>query len=506
MLGSGSFGTVTVKDGKAVKQLSIIYDDGEEYSQTKMLQLFVREVAALASLRDNENIVNITGFDWKNRTISMEPGEKNLIQYMQEVQKEERDTHNIMSGLINGLRAIHKQGIWHRDIKSGNVVVKKGGGIMIVDFGSAKFGTFESIDHTNPIGTLHYRPPELLKHDTHFYDGSKADIYAAGIIFWELLAPAGDANIPQYKPADKNESREMMREKQLSLIEKKLGIKGTCDDLKECTPTCERDQHDVDYKHIVMNIKKVIQGVPDETLTVLAAMIHPNPTMRAGHKELCSLGYTKEKSACEKIDTWHPDPNTTTIRGRRGGTPLLESIVIKYTEIATMLYNAFETSPVFRGLPTILFINGLSIAKTFLKIYTFKEQDMEDPSAIVKMSILSGFMLSEMCHMIDSDTYVTTLLTMLRIPKEKVTEFASEMFTVLGGNLYFAKSLDIFSARWFHDYKTSPFAPVDNWRRFNTYISEEAGVFGRQICQAVLSKEHFYTTPVDIVDAIYHKK
>ena len=79
----------------------------------------------------------------------------------------------------------HTQGVSHRDIKPGNLLLDTKGTVWITDFGLAKADDQEDLTNTGDvIGTLRYMAPES-------FDGkgdSRSDIYSLGLTLYELLA------------------------------------------------------------------------------------------------------------------------------------------------------------------------------------------------------------------------------------------------------------------------------------------------------------------------------
>jgi hypothetical protein len=88
-----------------------------------------------------------------------------------------------LSGLAGGLSYLHDRGIVHRDLKPANIY-EENGVVKIGDVGLSKFIS-ESRRHaqTQSVGTVYYMAPEVA----HGRYGREVDIYAAGVILYELL-------------------------------------------------------------------------------------------------------------------------------------------------------------------------------------------------------------------------------------------------------------------------------------------------------------------------------
>ena len=149
---------------------------------------FQREASAAAAL-SHKNIVEIydVGEDNDQYYIVMEyvPGRtlKELIAKRGALHVME--AIDIMKQVLSGTARAHQMGIIHRDLKPQNILVTDTGTAKIADFGIASIQSLTQFTQTDVImGSLHYLAPELAR-------GEKAtvqsDIYALGIVFYELL-------------------------------------------------------------------------------------------------------------------------------------------------------------------------------------------------------------------------------------------------------------------------------------------------------------------------------
>ncbi len=92
---------------------------------------------------------------------------------------------SIMQQLLNALYYIHYNSILHRDMKTSNVLITKGGVLKLADFGLARaMSKGQPQRYTNRVVTLWYRPPELLLGERNY--GPPIDMWGAGCIMCEL--------------------------------------------------------------------------------------------------------------------------------------------------------------------------------------------------------------------------------------------------------------------------------------------------------------------------------
>jgi hypothetical protein len=96
----------------------------------------------------------------------------------------------LMAQVLTGLAAVHGAGIVHRDLKPENILLDLTHGdppcARLSDFGIARLTTGPGLTRTTGlIGTPEYMAPEMAE---QVDAGPPADIYAAGIVLYELLA------------------------------------------------------------------------------------------------------------------------------------------------------------------------------------------------------------------------------------------------------------------------------------------------------------------------------
>ncbi|HEY0261205.1 MAG TPA: Stk1 family PASTA domain-containing Ser/Thr kinase, partial [Lacisediminihabitans sp.] len=149
---------------------------------------FIQEARSAARLA-HPNVVNVydQGQDGETAYLVMEylPGitlrdllqEHKVLTTMQ--------TMDIMEAILSGLAAAHKSGIVHRDLKPENVLLADDGRIKIGDFGLARAASANTATGNALLGTIAYLSPELV---TRGIADTRSDIYAVGIMLYEMLA------------------------------------------------------------------------------------------------------------------------------------------------------------------------------------------------------------------------------------------------------------------------------------------------------------------------------
>lgn len=196
-VGIGGMATVYKARDKSGQMLALKIPQEKFVGDTRFVRRFHREAEVLAHL-DHPGIVKV--FDHGNvgdtHYIAMEflDGE-GLDRLIESRKLSVRSSVEIMQRVAEALQHIHAQGIIHRDIKPGNIMVLKGAiredgrvdpkGVRLMDFGIAAGKVLTRLTITGArIGTPVYMSPEQAKGQRIDH---KSDIYSLGVVFYEAL-------------------------------------------------------------------------------------------------------------------------------------------------------------------------------------------------------------------------------------------------------------------------------------------------------------------------------
>ena len=93
---------------------------------------------------------------------------------------------NLAKQMFEGLDYLHYRGVLHRDIKAANILISNQGLLKFADFGLARFfSKSRTLDYTNRVITIWYRPPELLLGETRY--GPEVDVWSAACVYVEMF-------------------------------------------------------------------------------------------------------------------------------------------------------------------------------------------------------------------------------------------------------------------------------------------------------------------------------
>ena len=93
---------------------------------------------------------------------------------------------SVAAAIARALEALHAEGVIHRDLKPGNVMLREDESIALIDFGLSK-DSAQSKDLTERgliFGTPHYMSPEQGHGEP---TDARSDLYSLGVILYEML-------------------------------------------------------------------------------------------------------------------------------------------------------------------------------------------------------------------------------------------------------------------------------------------------------------------------------
>jgi serine/threonine protein kinase len=108
-----------------------------------------------------------------------------------------KETLDIVSQVGDALAYAHKEGMIHRDIKPGNIMITKKGEVKVMDFGLVQIAGITRVTaEGSAVGTPEYMSPEQI---TDGEVDSRTDIYSLGVVMYEMLTghPPFEANTYQ---------------------------------------------------------------------------------------------------------------------------------------------------------------------------------------------------------------------------------------------------------------------------------------------------------------------
>jgi tetratricopeptide (TPR) repeat protein len=98
-----------------------------------------------------------------------------------------KESRHIFRVISSALAYAHQESVLHRDVKPSNVLLEKGGGTYLADFGLARIAETSqtTLSGQMMMGTPHYISPEQAKGLGDLDSGT--DIYSLGVMMYELL-------------------------------------------------------------------------------------------------------------------------------------------------------------------------------------------------------------------------------------------------------------------------------------------------------------------------------
>ncbi len=162
------------------------YEDQYNYA----LEKFLLEARTLARFEGHPNIISVRDFFKTNGTaylvmVYLEGTTlKNFLDH-RGLALSYPDALAIMIPVLDALRAVHAEGVLHRDISPDNIFITRTGRVVLIDFGAARQAIGEREKHLSVVLKPGYAPEEQYR--SRGNQGPWTDIYAVAATFYRTI-------------------------------------------------------------------------------------------------------------------------------------------------------------------------------------------------------------------------------------------------------------------------------------------------------------------------------
>ena len=151
---------------------------------------FLAEARTMAKFSQHANIVNVYDYFEANNTAYI------VMEYMDGISLKDylkktggkvtpSAALEIIHPVMEALKAIHAEGVVHRDISPDNIFILKSGQVKVLDFGAARLSVGDEEKTLSVVLKPGYAPPEQYRSKSR--QGPFTDIYALGATLYRML-------------------------------------------------------------------------------------------------------------------------------------------------------------------------------------------------------------------------------------------------------------------------------------------------------------------------------
>jgi len=187
LLGEGGMGSVYLAQDPRVKPPRMVAIKMLRDNSPELRERFDREVGVIANF-EHPNIVHVFEVDEHDghpfMAMAYVKGETLLEMIRRRAPMPLVRKLQIIEHLCAGLAYAHRQGVIHRDVKPGNIMVDAEETLKVLDFGIARLADSTLTVSGSIIGTPNYMSPEQV---TGQPLGPSSDIFAVGAVAYEII-------------------------------------------------------------------------------------------------------------------------------------------------------------------------------------------------------------------------------------------------------------------------------------------------------------------------------
>lgn len=199
MVGQGAFSKVfRATDRQLGRTVAVKFLKKASWADVRAVGAVLREYEILSGL-NHPHLLPVYGWGRTSRNaifLVMEWIEGGSLDGWQAGQLACNDVVRVGCEVARGLMAAHAAGVWHCDLKPGNVLIDANGHCRLADFGFARWG---SDDDSPRGGTAGYLAPEQINPGFGAI-GEPTDVYGLGGLLYALLAgcpPCQGCDLPE---------------------------------------------------------------------------------------------------------------------------------------------------------------------------------------------------------------------------------------------------------------------------------------------------------------------
>lgn len=205
-----------------------LYENSRKNRYDEDLKKFLNEARCLSRFNDVKGIVSVLDFFYENNTAYI------VMQYIDGVSvKQYVDKNGKIQGdrvletiepVLLALEQVHRTGIVHRDISPDNIMIKKDGNLVLIDFGAARM---RNIDNTKTMTVMFKRgfsPEEQYRYKGRW--GAYTDVYSISATMYFMMTGTPPTDSVIRALGDDMPSLVSMKDLKISMRQKKAVMKG----------------------------------------------------------------------------------------------------------------------------------------------------------------------------------------------------------------------------------------------------------------------------------------